>query len=480
MKKHLPVFFLGSILFSIGFFSCTKINDSTRLGGDLIPAVDNVTTFDTSLTLSTDNRSNLNADSLGFNDDVAIGYITDPEFGTTTANAYFSVNLLSYGKYPFIAKRDSVTVDSVVLSLSYRGVYGDSTSTQGITVYEIPQNANFSDTAFYKFNGSDIAVSNTLGTKSFKASELDDSILVKTMPDTVVRKTANVLRVLIDASLGTRLKNLDSAGLSNDTLLKKQFKGFGIRASATGNSLSYFNLVDASKSKLIIYYRAKINGRDSATTTELYHSPIYPPGSSAISFTPPNFRNGQANIVKRVPAAGFASNLATTIDPVIYLQSTPGSITSISIPGLSTLGNKIIHRAELLINRVSTSPTFTPPGLLFLDHFRKDTGFTFHTDMPLDQNLTYDPFGFGGILKSNDTYSFNITRYVQGIVTRNEPNDTLRLYAPLTAIVFDKNINKRIGLPILSQVAKGRVIIAGGNHPDPAKRMRLRIIYSNL
>ncbi len=480
MKKHLPVFFFGSILFSIGFFSCTKINDSTRLGGDLIPAVDNVTTFDTSLVLSTDNRGNLNADSLGFNDDVAIGYINDPEFGTTTADAYFNVNLLSYGNYPFLGKKADINVDSVVLSLSYRGVYGDSTLAQAITVYEIPQSASFSDTAFYKFNSNDIAVSNTLGTKSFRASELDDSILVKTLPDTIVRKTANVLRMLIASSIGTRLKDLDSAGLSNDTSLKRELKGFGIRSGATGNSLSYFNLTDAAKSKLIVYYRSKVNGRDTAATIEFYHSPIYPPGSSAISFSPPNFRNGQANIIKRVPASGFAANLVTTIDPVIYLQSTPGSITSISIPGLSTLGNKIIHRAELLVSKVANSTTFTPPGLLFLDHFRKDTAFTFHTDMPLDQNLTYDPFGFGGILKSNDTYSFNITRYVQGIVTRNEPNDTLRLYAPLTAVVFDKNINRRTGLPILSQVARGRVIIAGGNHPDPAKRMRLRIIYSNL
>lgn len=33
------------------FFSCTKINEATELGDDLIPAVDNVNTFDTTLTV---------------------------------------------------------------------------------------------------------------------------------------------------------------------------------------------------------------------------------------------------------------------------------------------------------------------------------------------------------------------------------------------------------------------------------------------
>ena len=48
--KHLAIA-LGTIFTSllILLFSCKKINDSTSLGGGLIPPVDNISTFDTTL-----------------------------------------------------------------------------------------------------------------------------------------------------------------------------------------------------------------------------------------------------------------------------------------------------------------------------------------------------------------------------------------------------------------------------------------------
>ena len=94
------------------------------MGGDLIPPVDNINTFDTSLITTTKTVLYNDSTTLSFNENVALGHINDPEFGATTADVYFNISRLSYGNDPFaLAKTeaDSLYIDSVVLSLSYAG-----------------------------------------------------------------------------------------------------------------------------------------------------------------------------------------------------------------------------------------------------------------------------------------------------------------------------------------------------------------------
>ena len=89
VKTRIALLITG-ILFSTSlFFSCRKINDATTLGGDLIPVVDNVTTFDTLLSVETYNdlftdltdSTRLTSTSTHF-----AGYIgNDPLFGKTNA-----------------------------------------------------------------------------------------------------------------------------------------------------------------------------------------------------------------------------------------------------------------------------------------------------------------------------------------------------------------------------------------------------------
>ncbi|RYZ58868.1 MAG: hypothetical protein EOO14_09145 [Chitinophagaceae bacterium] len=80
---------LGFILF---LYSCTKLNEPTELGDELLPAVDNVNTFDTTLILDAsyypfnDSSRHLLAENL------ALGKINDPVFGTTTADMYFNLS----------------------------------------------------------------------------------------------------------------------------------------------------------------------------------------------------------------------------------------------------------------------------------------------------------------------------------------------------------------------------------------------------
>ncbi|HVF80848.1 MAG TPA: hypothetical protein VM884_02900, partial [Flavisolibacter sp.] len=130
---------------------------------------------------------------------------------------------------------------------------------------------------------------------------------------------------------------------------------------------------------------------------------------------------------------------------------------------------------------------FAGPERLLLDHKgqsnSKDSAYLFENDLQpgLDGSLNFALFG--GTLRSDNSYHFNITRYIQGIVTRKDRNDSLRLYAPFRSNLFAKNLGangQSISIQNLTNIASGRVVLANGNFPDPSKRLRMRIIYSNL
>jgi hypothetical protein len=72
------------------FVSCTKINNPTELGGDVLPAIDNIRTFQTFLETRTDNALFIDSNKVFYSDDMALGHIDDDrEFGKTHADAYF-------------------------------------------------------------------------------------------------------------------------------------------------------------------------------------------------------------------------------------------------------------------------------------------------------------------------------------------------------------------------------------------------------
>ena len=135
-------------------FSCKKINSATELGSDLIDGVDNINTFETSLnTQTTNSYFNDTLSKIYYSDPVAIGSINDPEFGSTNADAYFSISSKSYGNFPFKVDRANIgdtnylKIDSVVLSLAYLSAYGDSNSIQKVHIYEIANNKSARDKA---------------------------------------------------------------------------------------------------------------------------------------------------------------------------------------------------------------------------------------------------------------------------------------------------------------------------------------------
>jgi hypothetical protein len=470
-------FLFSSILFSFFLIAsgCKKINEATTLGGDLIPPVDNINTFEALLEAKTKTVLYNDSTKLTYGEQVALGHLNDPEFGETTADVYFNISRQSYRNDPFPVKTvaDSLYIDSVVLSLSYTGAYGDSNSLQTVRVYEIEQSSLFTDTALFKFTDPEFITTGTeLGSKTYTIKNLKDSVRhVFALKDT--SRLANLLRIPLDVSFGYRLASYDTmntsnGGYRNDSIFKKLFKGFAIKSESDGNGLAYFNLADGNKTKLTIYSHKQVNGVKDTSVTEFFH-----------------ITNGQANLINRQISGGYQNSLANGVDDKIYIESTPGSYGAIKIQGLDTFKNSVIHRAELIVSKLSSTSenTFTVPSRLYLDRKRinNDSAFFFSKDL-------FDASGnlnglFGGTLGSDEKYRFNITRYVQDVITGREKNDSLRLFAPLQVIYKIPNGSSSFTVPVpgIGQVANGRVVVAGGNYTaDPALNLRLRIIYSSI
>lgn len=488
MKNSNSAFFFSAIVISVVilFSACKKLNESTELGGGLIPPIDNINTFETYLDVVTDNKVFADTTKVYYNDGLALGHISnDPEFGATHANAYFNIGSPYFSNatnanpntfYPFINK-DSVVIDSVILSLSVEKSYGDTNTVQTIRVFEIAQNPGFSDTTLYKYDTTDFQTTGAqLGSKSFQIKNLKDSILHIRKKDTT--KLADVIRIPLPNQLGTRLASYDTSNTSNggyrlDSIFKTLFRGLAIKADNSGNALTYFSPSNQLKTKLVVYFRVTKNGVIDTTFTEFYHQTL-----------------GQANVVTRTQSNGWLSYLNNGLpnDDKVYLQSVPGSYASLKIPGLDTFKNAVIHRAELVMNSLPSSQEgiFVQPVGLFLDRIstNADTAFTFDTDMDVQLaglDFTYNFSAFGGGLKSSDsTYRFNLSKYVQDIITLKKPNQTLRLYAPVRAFVYSNQFAFSSQMYISNQPAFGRVVLGGGNYATPGKRMRLRIIYSKL
>lgn len=466
---------------TIAYTACKKI-DTTEVGGDLIPAVDNVNTFDTVMDVITNNVLLDDSTRVLRGEEHALGVIAnDPDFGKTKAEMYFLLSPEGYGSHPFAKKDSTIIFDSVVLAVAYTRIYGDTNSIQKVNVFEIDYDANFSHNPFgYRVDTADIPYDLTLlGTKVVNFNNLNDSVYDRRKRDTL--RLVNQLRIPLNKTLGNRFLGYDtSSAYKNDSLFRTRFRGFALKideaGSAARNGLAYFNLNNAN-TKLIFYYRALSGTRVVDTLTAEFG--FY------------TFNASNANLIRRTPSNGYGTALGngTPNDAQIFLQASPGSMATIQIPNLRTLSNRIIHRAELIfeIENNIPEPIYAKPGTLFLDV--NDTANKRILGVPYDFSYENNFQVLLGGLPSNNRYTFSITRYVQSVITRGEKDYSFRLSAPYRTNASELRSGGTVtptppeaksGFPINSPIGAGRVVLTGGAHPNPARKARLRIVYSKI
>lgn len=486
MKNRNPLVLISSfvLFFLIVFSSCKKINEATELGSDLIPVVDNINTFSDTLAVETYNElfTNLNDSTRILKTDIHyLGQINnDPLFGKTAASLFLELKPSSF-KYAF-EDHDAISIDSVVLVLNYREIYGDSTISQQVTVKEISQDANFRRDSLYLINGTPFETTGTLGTKTFLPLSLNDSI------KGFREQTANQLRIRLDDAFGQRLLTYDSTNAYlSDSAFRKYFKGFAVLPGGTGgNAVMGFQLADTN-TKLAIYYNYVKGGKKDTTVRNFYFN---------------TSTSASANFVQREHTAGEINNYLTNgtgADQLAYIQNTPGSYVRVKIPGLVNLSNRVIHRAELIVQQVAhplSDALFQPSPNLFIEALIPDGNANSEDDkykaIPYDLTFNNDGSlnlsGLGTVStkafdqagNSISVWRLNLSRYVQNIVNQKETVTDFRLSSPFIArFSFGLGTSQIMVNPQINPTStKYRVRVGGGDHPT--QPMRLRIVYSNI
>ena len=490
--------FFGIIFIPVFFFavSCTKI-DSTSLGSDLIPPVDNVHTFDTLLNIVSNNYLFNDSTRLAQSEYHAIGTINnDPLFGSTTASLYTEMKP-SFFPVSFYAKDSLVSFDSVILRIAYKGSYGDSMLPVNFKVSSLNESMN-ADTlkspfpAYYKLDKT-FTAGVQLGLKSYsQIRSINDPVPIM-RGDRLVYNATKQVRIPLNKAFFSQVFTSDPTNLKSDSALKTILKGFKVEANVVGSpgALCYFSLPDTA-TKLEFYYRT-INRSGGIDTV----SASFVCGANS----------GHANNIVRARAGSEMQNHLTVLpegDSLLYIQTTPGTYARLKIPGLPLLSNRIVHRAELKIIQVPDDPSIdgklSPTPYLYLDMFDTASDRTKYNPIPYELNPAanytkcfptnggIDYRNFGGIPVARVIngqqvyeYTFNLSRYVQNIVTRHIYSADLRLSSALFAEYFD--CTGVAYIPVTgNRVAEGRIKLGGGTKAGSKwpYKMQLRIIYSKL
>ncbi len=495
LKAFLRNLSLTSFLSVLLIWGCTKL-DTTNIGSGLIPAVDNINTFADTLAVSTTQGffDDSTATSILF-DNVLGSISNDPIFGTSKANIYLQPKPVAfpfrYGNVGDTLSGFGAGLDSVVLCLSYKTYFGDNTVPQNLVVRQI-YDQKFSDSSQFTRNIKyrPNVLPTIVGSKIFDIRSLKDSVKIGGGKDSVV----NQIRIKLNLTYAAGYYGVDTAAFNpftSDTLWRKIFHGLAVEANGGGNALMYIALNDP-KTRLEVHYRRRNKGLDTTFT----YLPLVVAQNGGVVKT-----SATANYIER-NRTGFPVSLPSPNQ--VYVQAAPGTFVNLSIPGIATLSNRIIHRAELIMEQVPNNnffdTTFRAPDYLYVDC--RDSSLNerwkpVYFDLSANSFVGYNPDSkacnvlpneidyiyYGGYRRikfdylgnPHAYYNINLSRHIQQIVTRRTPNYNFRLYAPYVlsypqACGFDYKYSNAL--------AFGRVALGSGLNPN--YRMRLRVIYSKL
>lgn len=512
-KRILPTALLAFILITLIDLSCTKL-DTTTLGSDLV-AVDNVHTF--ADTLSFINGGISATQGIFFNDSTlvakdenhVVGTISnDVNFGTTNASVYVQLKPISY---PFVFGNtgDVKTLDSVMLCLSFKGAYGDTSAPQTFTAYEV-RDDNFRDSVNkirdVRLVSSPAVQPTPIGSVTLSAHDAAQTVVFT--PLKVKDSVNNQIRIKLTPSMASRLFNYDTStnvannAFRSDTLFNKNVNGFAVKGSSTGTCLFYVNLAEAKTRLEFFYHTVSTAGvKDTVYQTFQMYSTYTTTGS--ISST--------ANTIIR-NYTGSPVTVPATDPGHLFLQSSPGTYAAIKFPNLGNMPNRIIHRAYLIVEDDPADPdgldkNYTAPPYMYVD-LRDSTTAVQYKPIYLDLNSSspyapdqtsyyypfanVDPASFGGSAltrynaggKPFTRYEINVTRYIQRLVTHRTYNYDFRLYAPYS-IRYPQypatpisGLGSPVEIPFFNALAGGRVRV--GSPSNAAHPMKLVIIYSNI
>ncbi len=474
-KSTLSKSWMAVLLCALLAVSC---KENTVLPSELVPAVDNINTFqqdtftvlshttikDSLLTGGTLNSSNRGADEEFSH---AIGSIIngtggDNIFGKTIASVYVQVRPPSPS---FAFSGTNQIIDSIVLGLNYLGAYGNTTTAQNQTffLYRSPDNLS-KDNAYYESSIASYSPSDILDTASpnFNTIGTDSPIVagVKLRPQLRIR--------ISDISFINDLSNLTSSGAFKDyPAFLDWLGGFYITPDSNiGNTIGYF---DTDNTTMYVYYRFTNSNNDPDTTVAVF------PFDAA--------HCNRFNTISRnylgMPAGNFINTNAPNGDSIVFVQGESGLAGLISFPNIGKFPNAIINKAELTftvrtLNNYSDTSNFNIPDQLQLTYVNEngeDELLPDYTIFGSSVNAIGAAIQRVGAIRdwSNINgqqliqYKCNITRTIQDAVTMQNGNFALKISGASG------------NFP-----ARNRVVITGSSSAVTLEKPKLNIIFTKI
>ena len=382
------------------FASC---NDSGSLGLDLLPNNDGIGVFKSdTFTLKS---YTIREDSLAVQQPsrILFGELNDPVFGISQVSASYQVRLLTEN----IILGDNLQADSLVLSLSYEGYYGDTLSPLNITVYELDeslsQDSIYYSNQFVAYKPTPLA-SFTYEPRPNSVSEVNEPQI--TGQDSIF-KYAGVLRIPLSNEITQRILNASgTADLQNNTNFLQFFKGVYItaeRANSSDLGASLHFVPVSLRNGLFLYYtadgvRQRFDMLANNESARRNHFAFDYAGSTV----------------------GSRINDTSSSIEATYLQAGGGVKTILKMPYLRNLVRDFdvaINKAELHFELIpnSNDAPFTQPNRIFAIA-ADSTGSNSTTLMP---DLV-EPY-YGGFYEDGK-YKFIITRYIQQLLLTDDPD----------------------------------------------------------
>lgn len=320
-----------------------------------------------------------------------LGEINDPVFGsnigTFKTQILLTENNINLGNNPI--------VDSVILSYSYSGYYGDLEEFNELDVAQIY--IDLYKDSFYYSNSYDITLGNIDNVDSYNLSEDSEDPF---------------LRVKLKDDFGQQILNLGTDALKDNESFLQEFNGISFFAQAE-NTMLYLN-PNGSNSFLKIYYSNEDSNSDTLSLD-------FELGGDA----------ARMNLFNQKNESDLLQDQEST-----YIQSMSGYKTKFSINNIDSikalLERKVINKVSIIFNVKPGSQTdYQAHDKLALVRVNEDGNNVFLSDYTIDGDAY-----FGGDLIDNK-YEFSITRYFYQLI--NNSSYTSELYLLPAGAVINSN-----------------------------------------
>ena len=385
MNHHLLHFLLVIIIFN----SCT---DQNNLGLEVQPESD-IITFNVTENFTWQEGFTISEDSLPSDETLSLllGQINDPIFGEN--NAEFITQILLSANNNIIGENPEV--DSVILSYSYSGYYGELEDFSSVNVQEIDFDI-FKDSVYYS-NSFNLENTNSL-VNTFAIKKENESPFLK---------------ISLNNTFGQKILDFGETTLQDNDVFLQNFRGLHVTANSQ-NTILYLN-PSGLNTKLVIYYH---NSSQDSLELEFQLD----------------------NNTARVNLFNDKSDFSILNDQSYkYIQSMAGYKLLVNINGLDSikkvLSGKSINKATMTFSIADDSQIDYPAHeKLLLVRLDDEDRNIFLTDYIIEGE-SY----FGGTLQ-NGEYNFNITRYLYQLINNNSYTNKLYLLPTGSTVNANRSI----------------------------------------